>query len=153
VLLRGNGHGGFESVPGHVSGLTVYGEGRGAAACDFDEDGRVDLAVGQNGAETRLLHNASAKPGVRVRVTGPAGNPDGIGVQLRAIFGQRPGPVREVCAGGGYWSQDAAVQVLGAPEPVTGIWVRWPGGATNQFQVPAGAREILVSNDGVIVVR
>ena len=28
------------------------------------------------------------------------------------IFGQRQGPVREIHAGSGYWSQDSSVQVL-----------------------------------------
>jgi hypothetical protein len=149
VLLRGDGHGKFEVVPAQRSGLMLYGEGRGAAVCDFDEDGRSDLAVGQNGAETRLFHNTGAKPGLRVRVIGPPGNPDGIGTQLRPIFQERAGPVREVHAGGGYWSQDAAVQVLGTPEPPTALWIRWPGGETNVFQLPAGARAVSVSREGV----
>jgi enediyne biosynthesis protein E4 len=150
VLLRGDGHGQFEAVPGQLSGLMTYGEGRGAAVCDFDEDGRSDLAVGQNGAETRLFHNVGGKPGLRVRVSGPPGNPDGIGTQMRLVFGGRPGPVREIHAGSGYWSQDAAVQVLGAPEPPTALWLRWPGGTTNVFQLPVGAREVSVSRGGVI---
>jgi hypothetical protein len=150
VLLRGDGHGQFEAMPGQLSGLMIYGEGRGAAVCDFDEDGRTDLAVGQNGAETRLFHNAGAKPGLRVRVSGPPGNPDGIGTQIRPVFGGRAGPVREIHAGGGYWSQDAAVQVLGTPEPPTALWVRWPGGTTNLFPLPAGAREVTVSRDGML---
>ncbi|HZR19629.1 MAG TPA: FG-GAP-like repeat-containing protein [Verrucomicrobiae bacterium] len=147
VLLRGNGHGGFESVPGQLSGLTVYGEGRGAAVGDFDEDGRVDLVVGQNGAETRLFHNRLAKPGVRVHVVGPVGNPDGVGAQLRPVFGTRRGPVREIHAGGGYWSQDGATQVFGVPEALTGIWVRWPGGKEQTVEVSAGAKEVLVSQE------
>lgn len=152
VLLRGDGHGHFESVPGHVSGLTVYGEGRGVAVCDFDEDGRVDLAVGQNGGQTRLFHNTSGKPGLRVHVSGPPGNPDGAGVQLRAGSAGRSGPLREIHAGGGYWSQDAATQVLATPEPATSIWVRWPGGKTNSFDIPPGAREISISSNGVRVL-
>jgi enediyne biosynthesis protein E4 len=153
VLLRGDGHGRFEAVAGQLSGLTIYGEGRGAAVCDFDEDGRVDLAVGQNGGETRLFHNTSAKPGLRVRVSGPPFNPDGVGTQLRARFGRRDGPVREIHAGGGYWSQDAATQVLATPEPVTALWVRWPGGKTNSFDVPPGSLEISLSPEGIRVLR
>ena len=149
VLLRGDGQGNFESMSGQLSGLMVYGEGRGAAVCDFDEDGRSDLAVGQNGAETRLFHNAGARPGLRVRVTGPPGNPEGIGTQIRLVFSGRAGPVREIHAGSGYWSQDAAVQVLATPEPATELWVRWPGGATNLFQIPMDVREVAVSRDGV----
>jgi hypothetical protein len=150
VLLKGDGRGHFESVPGQVSGLLVYGEGRGAAVCDFDEDGRCDLVVGQNGAQTRLFRNRGGKPGLRVRVTGPPGNPDGVGVQLRAVFSGRAGPVREIHAGGGYWSQDASVQVLGSPETATDLWVRWPGAATNVFQLQPGVREVTVSKDGVL---
>ncbi|HTL54868.1 MAG TPA: CRTAC1 family protein [Candidatus Limnocylindrales bacterium] len=153
VLVRGNGRGDFEAVPGQISGLTVYGDGRGAAVCDFDEDGRIDIAIGQNGAETRLFHNASAKPGLRVRLAGPLGNPDGIGTQLRPMFGKRAGPLREIHAGGGYWSQDAAVQVFGTPEPTTGLWVRWPDGTTNVFDIVPGAREISVSKDKVSVLK
>src|SRR5205814_6491920 len=142
VLLRGDGHGHFEPMSIEASGVTIYGEGRGAAICDFDENGRVDLAVGQNGAPTRLFHNTGAKPGLRVRVTAGPGNPHGIGAQLRAIFGKGRGPIREIHAGTGYWSQDAATQVLAAPEPITAVWVRWPGGGTNQFDVPASTSEI-----------
>jgi hypothetical protein len=149
LLLRGDGQGHFDAVPGQLSGLIVYGEGRGAAVCDFDEDGRVDLAVGQNGADTRLFHNLGAKSGLRVRVIGSPGNPDAIGTQLRLIFGTGRGPVREIHAGGGYWSQDAATQVLPTPAAPTGIWLRWPGGTTNIFEVPANTREFSVSTNGV----
>jgi hypothetical protein len=147
VWLRGDGHGGFEVVPGQQSGVKVYGEGRGSALCDYDGDGRVDLVVGQNGAETKLYHNVGAKAGLRVRLEGPAGNPTGVGAVMRLRYGQEWGPGREVHAGSGYWSQDSAVQVLGkGPEP-TALWVRWPGGKTQQVEVPAGAKEIKVMID------
>ena len=48
--LRGDGVGGFRAVSGMESGIAVYGEQRGAALCDYDGDGRVDLVVSQNGA-------------------------------------------------------------------------------------------------------
>jgi hypothetical protein len=144
VWLQGNGRGQFEMVPGQISGLKVYGEGRGSALCDYDEDGRVDLAVAQNGAEIRLYHNVGAKPGLRVRLVGPARNPTGIGAVVRLRFGERWGPAREVHSGSGYWSQDSAVEVLGAREPPTAVWVRWPGGQTQQVPVLPGSLEIKV---------
>ena len=73
LWLRGDGHGGLQPVPGQESGIKVYGEQRGAALCDYDHDGRVDLVVTQNGNQTRLFHNVGAKPGLRVRLAGPAG--------------------------------------------------------------------------------
>jgi hypothetical protein len=147
IWLRGNGHGQFEAVPGQVSGVKVYGEGRGSALCDYDEDGRVDLVVAQNGAETKLYHNVGAKPGLRVRLVGPAMNPTGIGAVVRLRFGEKWGAAREVHAGSGYWSQDSAVQVMGTPEPATAVWVRWPGGKTNQVTVAPGILEVKVSMD------
>jgi hypothetical protein len=151
--LRGDGHGQFEAVPGQVSGVKVYGEGRGSALCDYDEDGRVDLVVGQNGAETKLYHNVRARPGLRVRLSGPPGNPTGVGGVVRLRFKDGLGPAREVHAGGGYWSQDSSVQVFGTPEPPIGVWVRWPGGKTQESEIPAGAREIQVGISGDVKAR
>jgi len=149
-MLKGDGRGGFRAMPGQESGITVYGEQRGAAAADYDHDGRVDLAVTQNGAETRLFRNALGKPGVRVRLEGPAGNPDGIGAVIRVGAAQQPGPAREVHAGSGYWSQDAAVQVMHGAETPAQITVRWPGGKTTTSEIPNGAKEIGVDMNGVI---
>ena len=126
----------------------MYGEQRGAAVCDFDGDGRADLAVTQNGAETKLYRNTRARPGLRVKFKGAPGNPDGVGAQVRLLSGGKPGPVREVHAGSGYWSQDASTQVLSGASPVTGVWWRWPNGRTNQVEVPADAREVVLWPDG-----
>ena len=144
LCLRGDGTGQLTSVPGQDSGLLVYGEQRGSALSDFDEDGRVDLVVTQNGATTKLFRNQGARPGLRVRLAGPPGNPLGIGATLRLLFGEKPGPAREVHAGSGYWSQDSAVQVLATPQTATALWLRWPGGEVSSNAIPPGAREIVV---------
>jgi hypothetical protein len=131
-------------VPGQESGVKVYGEQRGCALCDYDGDGRVDLVVTQNGAETKLYRNILARPGLRVRLKGPPGNPRGAGAVLRLKFSDHYGPAREVHAGSGYWSQDSAVQVMGTAEPPTQIEVRWPAGRLTTADVPVGAEEIEV---------
>ena len=152
LLLRGNGHGGFNAVSGQESGIMVYGEQRGAAAADYDGDGRVDLVVTQNATATRLYHNLRAKPGVRVRLAGPPGNPTGVGAMMRLTSGNRSGPAREIHAGSGYWSQDSPVQVLARlPDPCQ-LWVRWPGGHTNTATLPATAREVELSTSGQLKV-
>jgi hypothetical protein len=150
LWLRGTGGGKLEAVPGQKSGILVYGEQRGAALGDFDGDGRVDLVVSQNGAETKLYQNVLGKPGLRVRLAGPPGNPDGVGATLRLVFGGRLGAAREIHGGSGYWSQDSVVQVMGCPEPPTQIWVRWPGGKTTTSPFPVGAKEITVDTDGQV---
>jgi len=130
---------------GTRSGILVYGDQRGAAYSDFDGDGRLDLAISQNGAATRLYRNAGAKPGLRVRLVGPASNPDAVGAQVRLIYGSAMGPVREISAGSGYWSENGAVQVFGLSGTPTAIWVRWPGGGETRTNVTAGAREVTVT--------
>ncbi len=151
LWLAGDGQGGFAPVPGQVSGVKVYGEQRGCALGDFDGDGRVDLVVSQNGAETRLYRNTAAKPGWRVRLAGPSGNPFGVGATLRLVSAQKMGPAREIHAGSGYWSQDSPVQVMSAAAPPTQLWIRWPGGKTTTTDLPQGAREITVDAAGKIL--
>src|SRR5437764_4422454 len=107
LWLRGDGRGNLRAVSGQESGVKVYGEQRGAALCDYDGDGRVDLVVTQNAAETKLYKNVGARPGLRVRLKGPPGNPNGIGAAIRLMAGDKPGPARAVHAGSGYWSHDS----------------------------------------------
>ena len=148
--LQGDGQGGWRSVPGQESGVKIYGEQRGAALSDFDGDGRVDLAVSQNGAAVQLYRNRLGRPGLRVRLTGPAGNLTGLGAVLRLGTVGKPGPARELHGGGGYWSQDSSVTVLAKPQE-PGPWeltVRWPGGRQTQHPVTFDTQEIQANFDG-----
>jgi len=136
LWLRGNGNGTFSAMDGSISGIKVQGEQRGAALADFNHDGRVDIAVSENNAATKLYLNQRAKRGLRVVLHGPPANPDGIGAQMRVLYpGGRAGPSRSVQAGSGYWSQDGAAQVLGCAEPPVALWIRWPGGKEQTVRV------------------
>jgi hypothetical protein len=144
LLLLGDGKGGFAPMDGSRSGIAIYGDQRGAAASDYDADGRTDLAVGQNAAALVLLRNVTAAPGLRVRLMGPAGNPAAIGAAMRLRYPDGDGPVREVRAGSNYWSSDGVVQVLGLRGAPKSVWVRWPGGKEVEVEVPSGSREIVI---------
>jgi hypothetical protein len=150
LWLKGDGQGGLRAITGQESGIKVYGEQRGAAVCDFDGDGRTDLVVSQNGGETRLFHNVRGKPGLRVRLQGPVGNPLGIGALVRLKFGDRLGPAREIHGGSGYWSQDSVVQVMSGPSAPTQIWVRWPAGVVVTANLPPSAKEVVVDFNGAV---
>ena len=146
LLLTGNGDGTFEPVSGAESGLEIYGEGRGSAALDYDRDGRVDLVAGQNANATKLYHNLSAKPGLRVRLKGGArqsrrsGRRAPVALCKRTIWpgprsaGWRRGPVARL-----------AVQVLGLADPATSVSVKWPGGKTIEKSVIPGDSEVTIA--------
>ena len=143
LLLLGDGKGGFRPLGVRESGISTPGDQRGAAASDYDGDGRLDIAVGQNGGPTRLWHNVKARPGVRVRVDGGPENPLGIGAQLRVIAGTSRGPAREIHGGNGFWSMDGATTVLARPQGADSIWIRWPGGREQTLPL-VPAREVTI---------
>ena len=148
LLFIGDGKGDLQPLPGHLSGIMVYGEQRGSAVSDYDADGRPDLLVTQNRNRTRLFHNRRGKPGIRVRLRGGIGNPLGIGAVIRLQFDSQLGAAREIHAGSGYWSQDSAVQVLAAPTQPSAVWIRWPDGRETTTDLPPDVTEIEISADG-----
>jgi hypothetical protein len=145
LVLLGDGHGGFRPLSVRQSGVEVLGDQRGAAAADYDGDGRVDLAVSQNGAATTLWHNRRGRPGLRVRLDAGPGNPWGIGARLQVAAAGRRGPVRELHAGAGYWSMDAATTVLSLPAGADSLIVHWPGGREQAVPLKSGQREVTLS--------
>ncbi|HEX7862943.1 MAG TPA: VCBS repeat-containing protein [Verrucomicrobiae bacterium] len=149
LVLRGDGTGGFSAVAGQVSGIAIYGEQRGAAACDFDRDGRLDFAVAQNGAATKLYRNLAKGSGLRITMSGGVKNPNGVGCVVRLKSGGAITPAREIRAGSGYWSQDSGALVFAVPEsfkaaPQLEIEVLRPGGGRRLITVSSGSREINV---------
>ncbi len=145
LWLRGDGQGGFRAIPAAESGVRIYGEQRGAAVSDFDQDGRVDLCVSQNGAPLRLFRNTGGRAGVRVRLQGPPGNPTGIGAQVRCSH--HPA-IKEIHGGSGYWSQDSAVLVFPSSPAASEITVRWPGGKKTIGGLRPGNREVVLKYAG-----
>lgn len=136
IILLGDGAGGLRALSSRASGVRVFGDSRGAAVADYDGDGRIDLAVSQNGAETILYRNATAQPGVRVRVTGPDADPRAVGTRMRLRYADGSvGPVREIRLGEGYWSVNGEVQVLGRGGEVAGVEVTFPDGSTTTAPV------------------
>lgn len=137
LWLRGDGRGHFTPVKGQESGLLVYGEQRAAPVADVGGDGRLDVLVTQNGAETKLFRNVGAAPGIRVRLEGPSENRRGVGavVRLRYAEGGR-GPATPITAGSSYWSQQGRAVVLGrGGRSVQAVQVRWPDGTRTEQPV------------------
>ncbi len=150
LVMKGLGNGRFQSVSHTASGINILGEQRGAAVADFDHDGRVDLAVGQNGQAVKLYRNQHAKPGLRVKLIGPPGNPTAVGASLWLSDGRERGPMKEIRAGGGYYSQDAPMQVLTFPGVATQLNVLWPNGKQDAYPLKDTDRAVTVGQDGIV---
>lgn len=135
MWLKGKGDGTFTIAEGVDTGIKVYGEQRGIGLSDYDGDGRLDVAVSQNGQMLKLYKNESEAQGIRVQLSGPTSNPWGIGSQIQLVYSDgTTGPISNVSIGTGYLSQHSAVKVLGiAPgKQVASITAQWPDGKVSE---------------------
>jgi len=148
LVILGDGKGNFTSLPGHLSGITVYGEQRGAAFADFNMDGRIDLLVTQNGAQTKLFQNTNSKPGLRVRLRGTKNNPWAFGAKIQISYKDGSmGPVREIQSGSGYWSQNSPVQILGIKGDAAHLNIQWPDGSKTTESIQGKKLTVTYNNN------
>lgn len=140
LVLLGNGEGNFKAMSGTESGIKIYGEQRGAALSDFNQDGKVDLAVSQNGSNMKIFLNQTEKRGIRVTLEGPHSNRNGIGSGIRLVFenGEK-GPLREIQSGSGYWSQNSFTEIMGTGnKTVKEIEIKWYDGTIERTDIVSG---------------
>ncbi|MDX1640691.1 MAG: FG-GAP-like repeat-containing protein [Balneolaceae bacterium] len=146
LLLKGDGSGNFEALPGNLSGIKVYGDQRGAAFGDFNRDGRTDIVITQNSDSTKFYKNTSEKRGIRIHLIGPEENSTAIGSKVRLIYADGiTGPVREIQSGSGYLSQRSQIQVLGTKEEYpTHIEVTWFDGRLSRQPFEEGEGDYVI---------
>ncbi|HKK47179.1 MAG TPA: FG-GAP-like repeat-containing protein, partial [Balneolaceae bacterium] len=146
LWLKGDGKGNMTPESGDQTGIRIYGEQRGAALSDFNKDGRVDLVVSQNGRETKLYLNRTIKQGIRVKLVGPRANKNAVGSNMRLIYADgHKGPVREIQAGSGYWSQNSSVQVLGTDTHPKKIRITWFDGRKQEVDIDNTKMEYVIT--------
>lgn len=143
LVLLGDGSGQFRALRPVESGLAVHGEGRGVAVCDWDHDGRLDVAIGQHAGGTKLLRNARGAPCLRLRLTGGPRNPHAVGARVRAVLqAGNLGGVQEARLGNGGGSQDGMTLLLGNRGMIRALQVIWPNGQMETFDVPPAGLEL-----------
>ena len=102
---------------------------RGLAVGDFDNDGRADVLVSNNGEAPLLLRNVSSARHHWLGLTlqGTACNRDAIGARLTWSFGGQKRS-RLKTGGGSYLSSHDAREILGAgaAERIEWLEIKWP---------------------------
>ena len=137
-LFRNLGDGTFEDVTGSAGAVFELSEtGRGAAFGDVDNDGDVDVLVGNDTGPARLLINriGNRRHWLGLRLVG-AGGRDMLGARV-AI--RRPGePVlwRRARSDGSYASANdpRVIAGLGESDVRPAVEVHWPDGRTESWE-------------------
>lgn len=149
LMMRGGEGGALAPVRVADSGLAVPHDARGVAVADYDQDGWLDLAVGVSTGPLHLFHNmgVAGRRSLLLRLRGDGANPDAVGARITVALPRGEATVREVRAGGGFLSEDGAVQVIGvgAVEGDLTVTVRWPDGMEQRFEgvVPGALTELV----------
>jgi hypothetical protein len=119
--------------------------GRGSAAGDFDNDGRVDLLVVNNNGPALLLRNvAPARSWLTLKLAGTHCNRDAVGARVTLQAGDRR-LTQEIRSGSSYMSQsDLRLHFgLGDRERPDSIQVVWPCGKKQEVPPPARPNQFL----------
>jgi enediyne biosynthesis protein E4 len=119
----------------------------GAAAADFNDDGRIDIAVSALGAPAELWENTTAQPGhwIILKLVGTRSNRDAIGARI--TIGNQ---TRIVSSAAGYVSSSDPRAHFGLGATTTTIdriEIMWPSG-TKQVLEKVAADRVLTVTEG-----
>jgi hypothetical protein len=165
LLFHNLGGGRFEDVTSRAGAAFTLSEvGRGAAFGDIDNDGDVDVLIGNNNGPTRLLVNQATggHHWIGLRLVGPhdlsglsrtggAGTRDMLGARVEIVRKGTPSLWRRVRTDGSYASANDPRVIVGLGDlaaPVT-VRVRWPNGRTETWtDVPVDRYTTLTEGGG-----
>jgi hypothetical protein len=138
TLFHNQGNGKFvETTKVAGDGFKTPYVGRGVAFVDFDNDGFLDVVVGNNGDPPLLLHNSGGNGNhfVNFRLVGTKSNRDAMGARIRVLAGGLS-QIREIAGAGSYLSQSdlRANFGLGKAARVELVEITWPNGQKQTFR-------------------
>ena len=148
TLFHNEGKGRFvETTKLAGSGFQTPYVSRGVAFVDLDNDGFVDIVVGNNGDPPLLLHNSGENGNhfVNFRLVGTKSNRDAMGARIRVVAGG-VSQIREIAGGGSYLSQSdlRANFGLGKATRVEKVDISWPSGQKQVFHNVAADKFYLI---------
>jgi hypothetical protein len=137
LLFQNLGGGRFEEVGDRAGEVFRLSEvGRGAAFGDVDNDGDVDVLIGNNNGPTRLLINQAAdgRHWVGMKLVG-IGSRDMVGARVEVVRQGAPSRWRRARADGSYASANDPRVVVGLGESSNrpDVRVMWPDGKVETF--------------------
>lgn len=135
-------------------GISLVRSSRGVAFADFNNDGKVEMAINNMNDQANLLWNKGANNNhwILIRTLGTKSNRDGIGARVEVRTGSRK-QIDEVRSGGSYISQsDLRLHFgLGPHTQAEEITVRWPSGMVDKIRnVPADCIVSIEEGNGMI---
>jgi len=92
----------------------LYSEGKGAVALDYNNNGALDILLGQYKSAIICYTNFNtANNYIRVKIEGSESNRSGIGTKLKLIFNDTVLAYREVSSNSGYAAAGSRIQQFG----------------------------------------
>jgi len=156
LMFRNMGDGTFVNVSDQLGAdFAARVVSRGAAVCDFDNDGDLDILVNNNGGAAQLLRNdgGNARHWIQILLVGTRSNRDGVGVRVRLVaddltaYDQRKGGMSYQSA------QDPRLHFgLGDRTRVDLIEIRWPSGALTRL-TDIACDQFLTVQEGTGIVK
>jgi Tfp pilus assembly protein PilF/peroxiredoxin len=155
VLLRNDGHGGFDEISG-TAGLDVDQDGRSFAVLDVDADGDPDLVLmaPRGSPQLRLFRNDfdAGHASIALRLIGTKSNRDAVGARVTVETDQGRF-TKAVTLGSGFISQHSKELLfgLGGSQRIARVTIAWPsGGVETLTDVALNQRAWIREGDGVL---
>ena len=144
-IHHNRGAAGFVAV-GPLLRLRSSSNGRGLAAADLDQDGRLDLVVADLRQTTAYLNRTPAAHWLEVALGSDGANRNGLGARM-ALYTGRQAQVRHLTPTGGYASQ-GPVSIhfgLGLVARADSLRIWWPDGTQSRRGGTAADRRLTLT--------